>query len=105
MAAAYSGCSACSKVSLSLWTNSASIASRLSASYGDIKELMLGYYSGAVWLDLQEWFEEKATALEVAGFVAKTVQNLSRADAARVYAFAHDLFMADALSPVEKDNA
>lgn len=80
-------------------------ASRLSARYGDIKELMLGFYSAAEFGDLHEWFHKKATPLEAAGFVATKVQLLSRADASRVYALADELFMADMRESMGKANA
>jgi len=80
-------------------------ASRLSARYGDIKELMLGFYSAADFVELHEWFHTKATPLEVAGFVASKVQILSRADAALVYELAHELFMADVRGALGKGNA
>lgn len=70
-------------------------ASRLSVRYADIKELMLGFYSVADFGDLHDWFHNQASPLEAAGFVAAKVQVLSRADAAKVYAMAHELFMAD----------
>lgn len=80
-------------------------ASRLSVRYGDIKELMLGFYSVEDFGDLHDWFQNKATALEAAGFVASRVQVLSREDALRVYALAHELFMADVAATMEKANA
>ena len=72
---------------------------------GDIKELMLGFYSAAEFGDLHEWFHNKATPLEAAGFVATKVQLLSRADASRVYALANELFMADMRESMGKANA